>query len=362
MQEWMKSRMNQWSICLILSASALIITARCSSEFAHWYSMHIYQGVVNVIGRVMGMIPISVSESLLYLLIFAALYQFVRRIFGTYKRRNGGKSVFFLMSVLYFLYVVNCGVNYQRESFAENIGLEIPSYTVEDLKAVCRKLTKKVNETANQVSRGEAGTMILPEEIDRQAVETMEAQGKVYEVLSGCYPKPKGLLFPWILSIQNLTGVYSPFTVEANYNTEMPAYNIPFTACHELSHLRGFMQEEEANFIAYLASSQSDYKEFQYSGSLMGWIYCMNVLYQVEYDSWETIRAELSPQAEADLEANSKFWGKYDTKVAEVANQVNDTYLKANGQSDGVKSYDRGVDLIVAYEMQKGGLTPITGN
>ena len=60
-----------------------------------------------------------------------------------------------------------------------------------------------------------------------------QAQGKVYEVLSGCYPKPKGLLFPWILSIQNLTGVYSPFTVEANYNTEMPAYNIPFTACHE---------------------------------------------------------------------------------------------------------------------------------
>lgn len=69
MQEWMKSRMNQWSICLILSASALIITARCSSEFAHWYSVHIYQGVVNVIGRAMGMIPISVSESLLYLLI-----------------------------------------------------------------------------------------------------------------------------------------------------------------------------------------------------------------------------------------------------------------------------------------------------
>ena len=82
----------------------------------------------------------------------------------------------------------------------------------------------------------------------------------------------------------------------------------------------------------------------------------------MEYDSWETIRAELSPQAEADLETNSKFWGKYDTKVAEVENQVNDTYLKANGQSDGVKSYDRVVDLIVAYEMQKGGLTSITGN
>ena len=83
-------------------------------------------------------------------------------------------------------------MNYQRESFAENIGLEIPSYTVENLKTVCRKLTKKVNETANQVSRGEDGTMILSEEIDRQVVETMEAQGKVYEVLSGCLSKAEG--------------------------------------------------------------------------------------------------------------------------------------------------------------------------
>ena len=57
----------------------------------------------------------------------------------------------------------------------------------------------------------------------------------------------------------------------------------------------------------------------------------MNVLYQVEYDSWENRSfVELSPRAGGSLEENSKFWGKYDTKVAEVANQVNDTYLKAN--------------------------------
>ena len=107
----------------------------------------------------------------------------------------------------------------------------------------------------------------------------MFSLGATYPELSGYYPQPKGLLFPAFLSVQNLSGIYSPFTIEANYNSAMVSYNLPFTICHELSHLRGFMQEEEANFIAYLASSQSDYKEFQYSGSLMGWIYCMNVLY-----------------------------------------------------------------------------------
>jgi hypothetical protein len=32
-----------------------------------------------------------------------------------------------------------------------------------------------------------------------------------------------------------------------------------------------------------------------------------------------------------------------------VSNQLNDTYLKLNSQSDGVKSYGRMVDLMLAY-------------
>ena len=37
-----------------------------------------------------------------------------------------------------------------------------------------------------------------------------------------------------------------------------------------------------------------------------------------------------------------------DGKVAEVSNKVNDTYLKVNKQEDGVKSYGRMVDLLLA--------------
>ena len=54
----------------------------------------------------------------------------------------------------------------------------------------------------------------------------------------------------------------------------------------------------------------------------------------------------LSDNVKADLSANSSFWKRYDSKVAEVSGQINDHYLKANGQSDGIKSYDRMVDLM----------------
>ena len=111
---------------------------------------------------------------------------------------------------------------------------------------------------------------------------------------------------------RRLTDVYK----RQNYNSGMTDYNIPFTACHELSHLRGFMQEEEANFIAYLACSRSDNVQFRYSGNLLGWVYCMSVLHTVDYDAWEEVRQTLAPEVEPDLAANREYWARYDGAVA----------------------------------------------
>ncbi len=222
-------------------------------------------------------------------------------------------------------------------------------YTSEELEEVCRWLTENIADYSDKVKRGSDGGMILKVSVGRAAVEAMEKLSDEYPELKGYYPKPKKLVNSWILSIQNLSGVYSPFTIEANYNGDMQDYYIPFTACHELSHLRGFMQEQEANFISFLACINSGENEFVYSGNLSGWIQCMNVLYRVDYDAWEEVRNQLPSEVEADLKLNREFWAKYDGRIAEVSNRVNDTYLKANGQKDGVESYNRMVDLIVAY-------------
>ena len=158
------------------------------------------------------------------------------------------------------------------------------------------------------------------------------------------------MLVSEILSYQKLMGIYAPFTIEANYNQDMPSYDFPFTMCHELSHLRGFMQEEEANFISFLACRESDMTEFQYSGTLSAWEYAMNALYRADPKVWQEVREGLSKAAEPDLRADDQFWSEYDGSVAEVANMVNDTYLKANGQKQGVKSYGKMTDLLVAYD------------
>lgn len=340
------------SIVLWISALILSAAARLLSSFAQWYSTHIYPLWVGSIGRLMGYFPFSVSEMLLYLLLIGAVIWIAGRIVRKTGRRSlysGFLDLFLLAAVLCFLYVVNCGINYQRESFSSSSGIRTEEYSSEELEEACIWLTGEIAGLSGKVERGEDGGMELNIPAEENAVKAMKGLSQEYPELTGYFPKPKELVNSCILSIQNLTGVYSPFTIEANYNGDVQDYVIPFTACHELSHLRGFMQEQEANFIAFLACSKSGEDAFAYSGYLSGWIQCMNVLYKTDYDAWKEVRGTLPPEAEADLRLNREFWAKYDGAIAEVSNKVNDTYLKANGQKDGVKSYNRMVDLIVAY-------------
>ena len=351
-----KNQIKGFAGCVLLAAGfALLGISRICKEFANWYSLHIYPVWVESIGRLAGLFPFSVAEILLYLLIGTGLLTGVIHIVRIVRKKEhkGGLyswllNLFFLAGLLLFLYAANCGMNYYRTSFSEISGIRAEEYSTEDLKEVCLWLTQEVNGVSSKVKRDGRGVMVLEEDVREDAVKAMQKLGETYGDLSGYYPNPKGLLFPEILSIQNLTGVYSPFTIEANYNPEITDYNIPFTMCHELSHLRGFMQEEEANFIAFLACRESGEAQLQYSGNLMGWIYCMNVLHKTDYEAWKEVRARLSPDVEPDLQANREFWAQYDGTVAEVANKVNDTYLKANGQANGVKSYNQMVDFIVA--------------
>lgn len=346
------------AVCVMLSV-ILQFVSRTFPPFAEFYAVHIYPLWVNTLGRLMSFFPISVVEILLYLLILYAVFNLLKTVFfrkGMRKRLfvQGFLSFLTLASVLFLIYTVNCGINYHRHTFAEESGLLVKERPVEELVKLCEKLTAQVNEYSEKIVRNKKGICVLETEAEQRAVRAMQAASEEFDALSGYYPRPKGLIVSQILSYQQLTGIYSPFTIEANYNRHMTAYNKPFTMCHELSHLRGFMREDEANFIAYVACLHSEDADFNYSGALTGWVYATNALYKEDKEVYERIYHQLSESVIPDLNDNNQFWAKYEGKISQAADKVNDAYLKANNQTDGVKSYSRMVDLMLAYE-EKGG-------
>lgn len=328
---------------LFVISAVLELMARNVNGFGEWYARTVYPVLVGTIGRLSGLFPAAVVEILIYLLAAFGIWYIAR--YWKEKRKILACVTFFL-SGLFFLFTINCGINYYRKPFSSYSGLEVRKSTVEELEILCVNLTQIINELCEQGVTEEIDTAA----VKKESVKAMKRLGENYPELSGYYPSPKPLLCSQFFSVQQLCGQYSPFTVEATYNEDMPYYNIPHTVCHELSHLRGFMREDEANFIGYLACISSENDAFRYSGYLSGWVYATNALAKADQEAYFKLCGQLDDRAWADLRYNNEFWARYEGKAAEVSNQLNDTYLKMNSQTDGVKSYGRVVDLMLAYE------------
>ncbi len=329
---------------LLMCALLLQALARSVQGFASWYARCVYPVLVAVIGRICGIFPFSVVEMALYLLVlwlavFVACVGIARRDW-----RRVASKVWFLCGLLLFSYTANCGINYYAAPFSSFSGFQTSLYSREELIELCTYLVEKANENVTDEQYQEHGYQWRQE-----GVRSMEGLGAQYPVMGGFYPPPKEVAVSWILSVQQLCGIYSPFTIEANFNGDMTDYNVPHSICHELSHLKGFMREDEANFIGYLACIGSGSQAFRYSGYLTGWVYAGNALARSDWDAYVDLSGKLCQKAREDLSENNAFWDRYEGKVAEAANQVNDVYLKANDQKDGVQSYGRMVDLMLAY-------------
>ncbi len=339
------------ALVLFAAAFALLIAARRISGFADMYTNMVYPVLVGTVGRFFGLFPFSVVEIGLYALTVALIALALRYIIK--KKPLKLISIYvFIAGLLLFLYSAGCGVNYYREPFStyymehlrEIRGDDLILTAGEsDLEDMLEWLTGKVNEARKEFDASSGNY----ERLAAKGVAAMEKAAGTYPELSGYYPRPKPVLISEILSLGQYTGVYSPFTIEANYNRAMVSYNMPHTICHELSHLRGFMREDEANFIGYLACTGSDDADMRYSGYLLGWIYAGNALAKSDPEGYERLRGELSGSVEEDIEENNAYWERFEGKPAEAAEKMNDTYLKANGQSEGVKTYGRVVDLML---------------
>ena len=160
----------------------------------------------------------------------------------------------------------------------------------------------------------------------------------------------KPLFFSRLQSILGFTGVYFPFTGEANVNIDAPACMLPATVAHEMAHQRMVASEQEANFVGIAAAVTSGDPVFQYSGYLFGLVQLCNALAPVDRDAWNAIVQQYFTQEMAnDWNANNAYWAELSSPVEETAEQVYDSFLKGNDQELGIRSYGACVDLLVAY-------------
>ncbi|QHQ60261.1 DUF3810 family protein [Anaerocolumna sedimenticola] len=333
------------------------------------FARGLYKWISQGISMISGIFPFSLMELEIIFLPITAIYfilRFIYKIITKLRKKEAAGYTFTLgilngicvLSIIFFLYLILGGTNYYRYSFASYSGLEIKDSSVDELYNLCLELADEaagIREQLHEKKGVEDSSGVLKvnttdwNEVSDNLEKAFMNLSKDYPVLGGYYTSLKPVLFSDVMSRMEITGIFWPFTMEANVNVDAADYSIPATMGHELAHLRGFMREDEANFIGYLVCKKSDNLEYQYSGIMLALTYAGNQLYKQDPSLFQSVREHYNTEMLADLRAEYFYWEQFEnTVISTVSNTMNDNYLKANKQSDGVKSYGRMVDLLLA--------------
>jgi hypothetical protein len=357
----------------------LNILSWCSASFCDAYISYVFPIWVNTYGRLTGLVNFSVGEWLIVagvLLVVCALVLipvlFIQRLRSICRKFY----VFFawVILVVCLIMTLNCFILYHATPLSEKYfgGQNADDYTLSDVISLRNMVVEKCNELSAQINRNEQGKVEYTgssldngdiSDMQDKAVEAMKNLG-----MKGYLPRPKALVFSDFMCQQHMQGYYFPFSMEANYNDVMYVMNKPFTMCHELAHLKGYIYEDEANFIGYLACIESDDIYFQYSGYLCAYSYLENDLIKAKKTAPSAFEQAVSEQSlsavdgqvyEDNIFVEQAEWERIEGSAlipTETVDKAADTFidanLKINGVEDGALSYNRMVELLMLYYYQ----------
>ncbi|MCM1498906.1 MAG: DUF3810 domain-containing protein [Clostridium sp.] len=362
-------------ICAVILILVLHIAARFHG-FCDWYVVRIFPVWINTYGRFNGLFPFSVGEWLIVagiLLVLLALVSGILYIFrkGNVRYRSFVQKFYkvFLAVVVCvaLLYTLNCNILYNCSVLDAAWETKDREYSNQELRILRDYLVQQINILSEQVERDEKDRIRYNGDIGLAAKRAMAGLSGRYGRLGGYYPQAKPLLGSRLMTLTNTAGIYFPFSLEANYNREIYIKDCPANICHEYAHLKGYIYEDEASFLAYLACTGSDDLLFQYSGYFSVYDYVDSAYqesigdeqyselvwseqladfnYLASYD-WLTWLNEEAEEAVYDTEEDSPL--NVDS-MHQISDAVTDTSLKMYGVEDGIASYDRVTELLLQY-------------
>ncbi|MBQ1264662.1 MAG: DUF3810 domain-containing protein [Oscillospiraceae bacterium] len=349
---------------LILSAIFFILTglllsaASTAPQLVFSFYPNLIASVLDAISSVTAQLPFALWEVLALLAVLWLIYSLVR----SFSRGRGffywAAGVVLFASVLAFSFTALWGLYHYDADVSEKLQLEVRQYSVQELKQATEYYAEQANALSKEVVRPDGGVADFSEfeSLAAKAASGFDVLGETYALFADADGSVKKLAAWPLYSSFGTTGIFVPFTAEASVNPDTYEVWLPFTMCHEISHRQGVAAENGANFCAYLACMANPDAEYRYSGAFAAFTYCSNALSRVDADAAAQIWKNIDAGVYADAMAANEHYAKYEGKVQDTAQKVNDAYLKAFGEESGVQSYGECADLLIAWYLQNSSL------
>ncbi|MDE5768727.1 MAG: DUF3810 domain-containing protein [Oscillospiraceae bacterium] len=344
------------------------VLARFCTPAVDFYIATIFPAISDFWCSLSGMADFSVGEHMILagiVLVFAGLMSFILfMIFA--KRRRGNIAKFYgrfygwILTWVFFVVTFHFLILYQGTKLSQT--LETTEFENQQVLKAYELIVSEVNILSGQVERDETGHFQLSGNTDlmTEAKACMRRLSQEFPQYQGTYPDAKPIRNSYFFTQQGLLGIYYPFSMEANYNPVVYEINLPSTICHEYTHLKGNIFEDEAGYYAFRACLTSENPDFRYSGyiNMLNWLELDFGEDQAAWTEYYRIEKQLNPNVKTDMHTfvPADYYQLHRHEevlptaiVSEVADTVMDTSLKVNGVPEGSESYHGLTALVLNY-------------
>ena len=305
-----------------------------------------------------GNIPFSIGDLLYAIVIMFLAWKLLRLFRFIYSRP--GKAVYWqrfrsfvyntllTLGIVYIIFNLFWGINYNREGIASQLGLPEQKYTTAELREINCLLLEKVNTSKRSLLKQQIAYP-TNKELFRKVETAYSRLAKEYPFLTYQPSSIKASMWGWFGNYAGFTGYYNPFTGEAQLNTTIPKFLQPFTACHEVAHQVGYAKEMEANFVGYLAAKASPDTLLHYSMYFDLFTYANRNLFMNDSLSARIYAKDLDSSVKQDIIEWRKFNRRHQGKLEPLVRWAYGKYLQSNQQPNGISSYDEVTGFLIAY-------------
>ena len=348
------------NIILTIALVVQIIIVNLLSFFPNfienYYSNGLFPYLSSASRIVFGFFGFSIGDIIYGVVIFLALrWLWKKRKTWRHSYKSNLWTIGAAFSVFYFLFNFLWALNYHRVPLHEKIGIE-KDYSPEELVIFTKKLITKTNAAHLQIAKNDTVRIVIPytvHEIYERSLNGYTALGKQYPQFTYRHESIKSSLISTPLSYMGFGGYLNPFTNEAHVNANLPKYNLPTTACHEMAHQIGYASESDANFIGYMASISNEDLYYQYSGYSFALKYCLRNVGKLDKAQAKSLRMLVNPGILKNYDESEAFNKKYESFIETIFEIFYDNFLKINHQEDGMETYSKFVGLLVNYYKEK---------
>lgn len=304
----------------------------------------IYESWFKLISIFFRLFKFSVGDILYIIIPIIIIIYF----FKIERRRDKLIYLFKVPIIIYCFFYWSWGFNYNKKSNFEQ--LKTKEYSVEDLYVTVEYYIEETNNLNIKISKKKENKVQSSysfNDLKNKCVSSITNEEWLFQNKKiNNFPVKKSI-FSNPLSYMGFTGYINPFTLEANINYNIPKISIPVTICHEIAHQIGYAFEDEANYIAIKALSNSNDNFLRYSGNLMAVQYLLSEIRKNDIEKHDGYIKELNTGVIKNIQDKNKYYLKYKNKYKDFFKKNYDAFLKSNNQKAGIKTYSLVVDLLI---------------